>query len=577
MSIRKRLLAATAICALSAITLRADDVEDLKAEVRLLQEQLRSVQDQLDKLTQQQPPAPAAKPAANAAPRADTAVAGAQPAPGTPASGGGSAVYTGNPRGAETAHFFQRKPGKSLTFYTGAESENGPGELTMYGTFDLSFDYVSKGLGGAVGPDGMPPVGNMGWLPDISTNISYVGVRGFQPLGTSSLNLVYQFETQVDIASTSGVAETNSSESNAVKGALTSRNTFIGISSPVWGSIKFGKTDTPYKMSTMRMDAFYGMIGDYQAIMGNTGGDNRVEFGTRLDHSIWYESPNWGGVALNALFSPGQNRASNSDNLAAGESDCTGGNIPGSGGIYPVNCSDGSFSNAVSTSLTFTKGPVYVAAGYERHMKVNRESDITGYYANCGTTCQMLEAQDVADEDAAKLGARIRLTRWTSLNGIFESMHRYVPQDLEFQNERQRDGSWFGMDQALSRSTSLSVGWAHAFRTPGDPGQHNDSFNTPLGGIPGTDSVGGSHVNNQANLFSAALRYKASNTMGFYLGWGYTANGQYSHYDLGAGGRSVATDCHDASDATGGLVGSDPHCWTGGQLTGASLGMNWKF
>jgi len=25
--------------------------------------------------------------------------------------------------------------------------------------------------------------------------------------------------------------------------------------------------------------------------MGNTGGDNRVEFGTRLDHSVWYESP----------------------------------------------------------------------------------------------------------------------------------------------------------------------------------------------------------------------------------------------------------------------------------------------
>ena len=110
------------------------------------------------------------------------------------------------------------------------------------------------------------------------------------------------------------------------------------------------------------MDSFYGEIGDYQAIMGNTGGDNRIEFGTRLGHSIWYESPNWGGFNVNILFSPGQNRASNSDNLAAGESDCTGGNIPGSGGINPVNCSDGSFSNAVSVSTSYSKGPLYLAA-----------------------------------------------------------------------------------------------------------------------------------------------------------------------------------------------------------------------
>src|ERR1700676_5028741 len=130
------------------------------------------------------------------------------------------------------------------------------------------------------------------------------------------------------------------------------------------------------------MNPFYGMIGDYQVIMGNTGGDNRVEFGTRLDHSIWYESPNWRGLVLNALYSPGQNRASNSDNIASGESDCTGCNVPGSGGIVPVTCSDGSFSDAVSASLSYTHGPLFLTAAYERHMKVNRSSDITGIYGS---------------------------------------------------------------------------------------------------------------------------------------------------------------------------------------------------
>jgi predicted porin len=277
------------------------------------------------------------------------------------------------------------------------------------------------------------------------------------------------------------------------------------------------------------------------------------------------------------LFSPGQNRASNSDNLAAGESDCTGGNIPGSGGVTPVTCSDGSFSNAVSASLTYAKGPLFVTAAYERHMKVNRQSDIVGLYSDCNATCQLLESQDTADEDAGKIAAQYKLPTGTVISGIFETMHRYVPADLAFQNERQRLGTWFSMDQKITKNTSVSLGWAHAFRTPGDPGQHNSSNSTPPDGIVGTDATGGANANNQANLFSAALKYRASNSLGLYLAWGFTANGPFAHYDLGGGGRSVATDCHDASDSSGGLVGANPHCWAGSKLDGASVGMNWKF
>ena len=572
MTISRNLLTVTACLLFAASVMRADDVADLKAQMLLLQQKLEAMQQQLLKLTDQPKPA-AAAPVAAEEPKQQSADA--------PSDQGGASLYTGTARGVETPRFFERKPGKSLTFYTGGSggpgSESGPGEMTFYGNIDVSMDVITKGLRGEVGPDGMPPVGNMGFQPDLSTNISYVGIRGFQPLSNLPFNFVYQFETQIDIASTSGTGETNSSESNSVKSGLTSRNSFIGLSSARWGSFKFGKTDAPYKLSTSRMNPFSGMIGDYQVIMANTGGDNRVEFGTRLDHSIWYESPNWGGVNLTLLFSPGQNRASNSDNLASGESDCTGGNIPGSGGINPQTCSDGSFSNAVSAAVTYTKGPLYLVAAYERHMKVNRESDITGLYATCGTECTQLELQDIADEDAGKVAAQFQITRSTAVSGIFETLHRYDPADLQFQNERTRLGSWGAIDQKISRNFSLSLGWAHAFRTPGDPGQHNDSFATPPGGDPATDATGGLHSNNQANLFTAALRYRASNSLGLYLAWGLTANGPSSHYDLGAGGRTVTTDCHDASDAAGGLVGSNPHCWTGGQLDGASLGMNWKF
>ena len=156
-------------------------------------------------------------------------------------------------------------------------------------------------------------------------------------------------------------------------------------------------------------------------------------------------------------------------------------------------------------------------------------------------------------------------------------MHRYVPGDLQFQNERQRQGTWFAFSQQLTKLTNINFGWGHAFRTPGDPGQHNSSFATPPGGTPGVDFVGGAQADNVANLFSVALKYQASKKLGLYATWAMTANGPAAHYDLGAGGRSVATDCHDASDAAGGLVASNPHCWAGGDLGGASLGVNWKF
>ncbi len=108
-------------------------------------------------------------------------------------------------------------------------------------------------------------------MPAISSNISYVGVRGFQSIGDTPMRFVYQLETQIDVSATSGTSQTNSNTSNVVKGGLTSRNSFIGLASPEWGAIKIGKTDAPYKNSTQRMNAFSGMLGDYSVIMGNTG------------------------------------------------------------------------------------------------------------------------------------------------------------------------------------------------------------------------------------------------------------------------------------------------------------------
>ena len=111
-------------------------------------------------------------------------------------------------------------------------------------------------------------------------------------------------EAGFEVSALPSTRQSNSNLSNTVNGALFSRNSYIGLANPAIGAIKIGKTDAPYKNSTAAFNPFSGKWGDYAVIMGNTGGDNRVEFGTRLAHAIWYESPKMGGFQLNLCTRP---------------------------------------------------------------------------------------------------------------------------------------------------------------------------------------------------------------------------------------------------------------------------------
>ena len=451
------------------------------------------------------------------------------------------------PAAAGGHEYIERKPGDGITFQTRG------GEVTFYGNLDVSLDSTNKGIGNMVVAPGLAnagdtPVGNSGAMAAISTNLSYVGLRGMQSLGNYPANFVWQLETQIDISATSGTTNTNSNTSDLVKGGLTSRNSFIGLASSSWGAFKIGKTDAPYKTSTTNMNPFSGMLGDYSVIMGNTGGDNRVEFGTRLDHALWYESPNMGGFTVNALVAPGQNRATDNSNIASGSSDCTGGNIPSSGAPAVISCADGSFGNAYSINAAYRTGGLYVTAAYELHQQVNRVSDNS-------------DANDIGDETAAKIGAQYRFasTR-TTVSGIYEVMNRNVPDSLVYYNERSRSGTWLAISQELGAKDSLHFGWAHANQTPGDPGVHNTVGPT-------------ANQDNSADMYTLAWKHQVDKNFNYYATYAVTANGPAAHYDLGAGGRAVTTDCHDAAGAADGTG----HCYAGGQVQGVSMGMKYMF
>jgi len=487
----------------------------------------------------------------------------------------------------------------------------------FYGTLDVSTDYVTKGmselgayhysyvdpanpaLGYVQGGQKVGPVGKVGWQADLSTNKSVLGYRGSHAIPGLDAEFIYQIEVQPAITSAPGASTGYTAQSNVTKAGIGYGDSFVGVSGNDWGKLKFGTTYTPYKKSTDRMNPFSGMLGDYSVVMGNTGGDNRVEFGSRIDHSIWYESPKFGGlVSFDALFSPGQNRTPYNDAQSSGSPDCAGGNVPGSGNL-PLACADGAFNNAWSFDVKFETGPIYVTVAYEIHQEVNRGSDGIGsnspFYStlwsldangNCVTTSVLIDCgsynafaaefpqaapagspgllNDVVNETAFKVGAQYTFGFGLAVSGIYEDMRRKLPADMMWQNERQRNGFWFAATQDFTKKDNFSIGWAHAGATPGDPGgQHN--YNP-------------TSVANYANMFTAAWKHRFDKNLYWYFDAADTINHGNAHYDLGAGGRGVTTDCHDGTtQAFIDYSSAGPTTWGGCHEIGISTGLHYTF
>jgi predicted porin len=406
---------------------------------------------------------------------------------------------------------------------------DGDTSLQFYGHLDLSVDGATKGIKDPAA------VGKVGWQADVSSNLSYFGFRGDHDLG-GGYRMVFQAETQIDVAATPGPSPNNQASpgnaDNKVLGALASRNSFLGIASD-FGAFKLGKTDAPYKLSTARMDPFSASVGDYNSIMGNTGGDNRAEFDTRLSHAMWYESPRWGGASFSALWAPGQNRSSDNSNNASGEPDCTG------GGAIPV-CNDGSFGDAYSVAGVYEAGPLYGIFAYELHRQTNRSGD-DGAIGTVG----------IADEAAMKVGVQYVFPTNTIVNVILERMTRKAP--TADANERQRNGSWLALTQKVTDRDDVNLGWAHAGKTPGDPGT--------------------GPIDNVANMYSVGYKHNFDKKSNWYAVYARQANHTGAHYDLGASGHGITTDCKDGgNDAL-----TPATCFTGTTLQAVSVGWMYSF
>jgi predicted porin len=496
----------------------------------------------------------------------------------------------------------------------------------FYGTLDVSVEDTTKGIGGMqayswslanpANPNGgfvkgglkSGPVGRVGWMPELATNSSKIGYKGSHPIKDSGTDIVYQVEAGIGLTAAPGTRMSYTRQSNVVADGIGFGDSFLGLAGKTWGALKFGTTYAPYKRSTDRLNPFAGQLGSYSVVMGNSGGDNRVEFGTRLEHSLWYESPKFGDAfSFDVLVSPGQNRTYDNVVQPAGSSDCAGGNMPGSGNLL-LRCDDGGFGNAFSADIKFEIGGFYATAAYELHKDVNRNSDgigsnnpiygsligpgtsgpngvnLAGQAATAGLldwgTYDTLVAEfpqyatvgggtpgylnDIGDEKAWKVGVQYKFGSGLTIDAMYEWLRRDIPANLEFQNERSRNGSWLAATQTIGPNATLAVGWAHAAKTVGDPGgQHN--YN-PLAGP------------NTADMYTIAFKYQIDKQLYWYVDAADTVNHGNAHFDLGAGGHGITTDCHDGTNTVYiDYSSAGPTTWGGCHIIGISTGVNYKF
>jgi hypothetical protein len=88
-------------------------------------------------------------------------------------------------------------------------------------------------------------------------------------------------------------------------------------------------------------------------------------------------------------------------------------------------------------------------------------------------------------------------------------------------------------------------------------------------------------------MYALNWRHNLDRQTQFYADWALTKNQSAAHYDLGAGGHGVTTDCHDstplaafdptANGGAGGVTNAGPHCYAGGRLQAISVGFKYTF
>lgn len=165
----------------------------------------------------------------------------------------------------------------------------------------------------------------------VEDRVSLFGIRGTEDLG-GGLKAFFQLETPFR------------PDSNVT--TFASRNSGVGLQGG-FGSFLLGRWDTPMKQALASpIDPFGDIgLGDVTTAFLRSG-----TFSQRATDTVQWWSPNWGGVSLKAMYSANEGKTATTN---------------------PYN---------FGGSVTFSRGPIYLAYAYEEHR------DSVGQTATAGVT-----------------------------------------------------------------------------------------------------------------------------------------------------------------------------------------------
>ena len=345
----------------------------------------------------------------------------------------------------------------------------GQSSAVIYGR--LYPELVLARTSGATAPG--QPVATMQALPTggrervsaLEASNSRLGLRGSEALG-AGLEVIWQIEQAIAV--------------DAGGGALASRDTFIGFKSDRLGTARLGNLDTVYKNAGDTVSFLGVSSGNFVSISNllsksNLSDTSAASFHLRRANSVVFESSERHGFGFAIQYSPDELRS------AARNADLW------------------------SLGVTFDRGPLYLAAAYERH------DDFFG-----GSRASRSDLRNDADPNARSRDEALRLT----------AQYRFGAHTLEANHARlryrERGGGpgRFGEYASDRWSIAWDARWGGPWRTSMAYSGANDGTCTLLGGA--ACSTAGLH----GHMIAAGAGYTLSRRTMLFAMAAHLANGR---------------------------------------------------
>jgi predicted porin len=166
------------------------------------------------------------------------------------------------------------------------------GAVEIYGVAAVSLDSIDNGTTAAV-------QGTR--VTKISSDATRIGFRGARDIA-EGITGVWQIESLINLDGTG-------------TSTFATRNSFLGLKNGI-GTLLAGRYDSPYKISTRKLDAFCLVLADNRSLIGGASGKSAwLGFDGRRSDTVVYLSPVIGGFFVDASYDAGAESATQSSQV----------------------------------------------------------------------------------------------------------------------------------------------------------------------------------------------------------------------------------------------------------------------